>query len=137
MPCKTYEGGCYLDGKGKLYNQGCGEASICAPGIGPKYGFMEGVNVCIPRYESNQISFTFSSEFVVGGVKADILFTERGTAELPDEALFKVLRGKRSGCTGAWDQSVEVAAEGTIAKQGQYLIRPEGFPLFKLSLIHI
>lgn len=131
MPCKTYEGGCYLKGDGKLYNQGCGEASICAPGIGPKYGFMEGVNVCIPRYESNQISFTLSSEFVVGGVEADILFTERGTAELPDEALFKVLRGKRSGCTGAWDQSVEVAAEVTLAKQGEYLIRPEGFPLFK------
>ena len=128
MPCTEYQSSCKA--KRKFYaDSGCGKHTHCAAGIGAKYGFAEGAHVCIPMYRLNQVQFVLGSSPAIGGVKQDVLFVERGAAIIPDEAKIKVLKGERTGCVGIWDKTVDVAAETTLKKQGDYIVRPENYPL--------
>ena len=83
-------------------------------------------------YRLNQVQFVLGSSPAIGGVKQDVLFVERA-AIIPDEAKIKVLKGERTGCVGIWDKTVDVAAETTLSKQGDYIVRPENYPLLVQS----
>jgi hypothetical protein len=126
--CKRYEGDCSPFPRVPHFTD-CEGVDFCCKGCGPKYGFERGVSVCVPRYHTNQISFTPTR--MMKSRPADMILSPRGDIEFPkNNATVRIVQGYNWGCLGVHDGSARVALDsGPLQVQGGWEMRPAGFPL--------
>ena len=91
--------------------------------------FVQGISVCIPRYHTNQISFTPTK--MMKSQPANMIFQPRGDVEFPKHnATVRIVAGYNYGCMGVWDGSARIALESPVLKvQDDWRQRPAGFPI--------
>ena len=128
-PCERYDGGCTPDRYTEHGDRGCLGADMCAVAAGSKYGMPKGINVCIPQYHVNQI--TFQPTKMIKGQPSTFVFTSRGDSNVPENgAIVRIVKGHNPGCMGVWDYTAPVAADsGKLTTQGGWRVRPESAPM--------
>ena len=133
--CKTYDGDCRVfstaGGKGQETGGCIDPGDQCMPGVGTKYGQPEGASVCVPAYNTNQV--TFMPAHVTRSQPVTFVFTSRGHHDVPPNGVrARIIKGNNPGCMGVWETgNSEIAADsdGILPTQGGWSPRPPGYSL--------
>ena len=104
----------------------CGFNTMPAQRAGEKYGLPVGSTACQSKYDVDQI--TFRPSWIQKDVKTDMVFTAAGNAEIPENAIVRIVLGFNPGCIGVADGSAQVIAENTLSRQGEERVREAPLP---------